>query len=74
MPGVATDLLKSVGGWSTATVISNCLVPLPSPAPPVSTLRSKTPFRSAFKGRENPVLQFRVGPLAAGKPPLVPYA
>ncbi|KAG2422970.1 hypothetical protein HXX76_015641 [Chlamydomonas incerta] len=36
--------------------------------------RSKTPFRSAFKGRENPVLQFRVGPLAAGKPPLVPYA
>ncbi|KAG2426707.1 hypothetical protein HYH02_014747 [Chlamydomonas schloesseri] len=36
--------------------------------------RSKTPIRSAFKGRENPVLQFRVGPLAAGKPPLVPYA
>ncbi|KXZ43546.1 hypothetical protein GPECTOR_87g408 [Gonium pectorale] len=36
--------------------------------------RSKTPFRSAFKPKESPVLQFRVGPLNVGKPPLVPYA
>lgn len=36
--------------------------------------RAKTPIRSAFKSRPNPVLQFRAGPLGAGKPPLVPYA
>ena len=36
--------------------------------------RAKTPLRSAFKGKENPVLQFRAGPLNQGEPPLVPYA
>ncbi|GIL65402.1 hypothetical protein Vafri_19136 [Volvox africanus] len=37
--------------------------------------RSKASFWStAFKAKESPVLQFRVGPLNLGKPPLVPYA
>ncbi|EFJ44587.1 hypothetical protein VOLCADRAFT_95212 [Volvox carteri f. nagariensis] len=37
--------------------------------------RSKSSFWStALKPRESPVLQFRVGPLNTGKPPLVPHA
>lgn len=58
-----------------------CLLPHFNPCPPPLgprhpslPFRSKTPIRSAFKSRPNPVLQFRAGPLGAGKPPLVPYA
>lgn len=36
--------------------------------------RAKAPVRSAFKRKETPVLQFRAGPLAGGKPPMVPYS
>ncbi|GFR45431.1 hypothetical protein Agub_g6810, partial [Astrephomene gubernaculifera] len=36
--------------------------------------RKQSPFLSAFKSHDSPVLQFRVGPLSEGKPPLVPYA